>query len=210
MKYRNWFIFLFLMLLIIFNFREQSRNSSPPFKPPKKSVRLIAPPAPIKETESVAPRSPEQKITEKNRNTPEIKSPEQPKQNDDNPLLPPPLPNNHKKIVVYLDEQMAYCYEAGENEPIRQIKISSGRPGYETPIGHFLVTRKNLRSWSQRYQAPMPHSVWFVDLLYAIHASDSVPANPASHGCIRMPPDEAEWFFDWAEINMPVIINKSR
>lgn len=204
MKYRHWFIFLFLVSLLMFSFREQSHNSSPPLKPPGKTIQRPAPPAPDKNIKHAVPKF------EKNENTPEIKSPEQPKQNDDNPLLPPPLPNNHKKIIIYLDEQMAYCYEAGENEPIRQIKISSGRPGYETPIGHFLVTRKNLRSWSQRYQAPMPHSVWFVDLLYAIHASDSVPANPASHGCIRMPPDEAEWFFDWAEINMPVIINKSR
>jgi len=38
----------------------------------------------------------------------------------------------------------------------------------------------------------------------AIHGSKSVPAAPASHGCIRIPMSTAEWFPGQVHTGMPV------
>jgi lipoprotein-anchoring transpeptidase ErfK/SrfK len=43
----------------------------------------------------------------------------------------------------------------------------------------------------------------------AIHGSPSVPATPASHGCIRIPIFAAKEFFDMATLGMPVLIYDS-
>ena len=40
--------------------------------------------------------------------------------------------------------------------------------------------------------APMPYCMFFHGG-YALHGSNDVPNHNASHGCVRMPPDQAEW-----------------
>ncbi len=40
--------------------------------------------------------------------------------------------------------------------------------------------------------APMPYCMFFHGG-YALHGSNAVPAHNASHGCVRMPPQEAQW-----------------
>lgn len=47
---------------------------------------------------------------------------------------------------------------------------------------------------------------WYFRGGYAIHGSASVPAYPASHGCIRVPNWEANWLHDHLEIGMGVHI----
>ena len=65
--------------------------------------------------------------------------------------------------------------------------ISSGRPGYSTPVGLFNVLEKRRHHRSNKYNdAPMP---WMVRLTWdgvAFHAG-ALPGYPASHGCIRLP-----------------------
>jgi lipoprotein-anchoring transpeptidase ErfK/SrfK len=39
---------------------------------------------------------------------------------------------------------------------------------------------------------------------YAIHGALSVPAEPASHGCVRIPMTAAEWFPQHVAIGTPV------
>ena len=50
-------------------------------------------------------------------------------------------------------------------------KISSGRPGFETPTGTFSVQRLDANHFSDEYdQAPMPYSIFFNEGL-AIHGT---------------------------------------
>jgi hypothetical protein len=46
--------------------------------------------------------------------------------------------------------------------------------------------------------APMPHSIFFTDAGHAIHGSRATGrlGSPASHGCIRLAPQNARMLFD--------------
>src|SRR5689334_4657568 len=63
------------------------------------------------------------------------------------------------------------------------VQITSGRKGFETPLGKFPVLRKVKNEWSKPYNAPMPWSTYFTDSGIAFHeGSLTVP----SHGCIHL------------------------
>lgn len=47
---------------------------------------------------------------------------------------------------------------------------------------------------------------WYFTPYYAIHGSKSVPARPASHGCVRVPTWESNHLDDLLEIGLPVHI----
>jgi len=77
-------------------------------------------------------------------------------------------------------------------------KVSTGRRGYGTPSGtfhpHWMAAR-----WFSRvyYNAPMPHAIFFYGG-FAIHGSYEIGrlGTPASHGCIRLHPNDAAVLFD--------------
>ena len=75
------------------------------------------------------------------------------------------------------------------------------RKGYVTPTGSFKPTRMHEMWYSRKYDnAPMPHSVFFHGG-YAVHATDAVKrlGRPASHGCVRLHPDDAADFYALVE-----------
>ena len=77
-------------------------------------------------------------------------------------------------------------------------KVSTAGKGYVTPTGTFKPTRMHEMWYSKKYDnAPMPHSVFFHGG-YAVHATPHVKrlGRPASHGCIRLHPDNAQDFFE--------------
>ncbi len=77
-------------------------------------------------------------------------------------------------------------------------KISSGRRGYGTPTGTYYPYRMHKMWHSRKYNmAPMPHAVFFHGG-YAVHGTNSISrlGNPASHGCIRLHPENAKKFYD--------------
>lgn len=76
-------------------------------------------------------------------------------------------------------------------------KISTARKGYRTPTGQFKPYLLKTMHYSSKYNnAPMPHSIFFLGG-YAIHATDAVNklGSPASHGCIRLSPQNARWLY---------------
>jgi hypothetical protein len=79
-------------------------------------------------------------------------------------------------------------------------KISSGRAGYETPTGSFIVQRMDAEHLSDEYdQAPMPYAIFFSRGL-AIHGTyERGLGRPASHGCVRLSIDNARDLYDWVE-----------
>jgi hypothetical protein len=79
-------------------------------------------------------------------------------------------------------------------------KISSGRPGYETPTGRFIMQRMDADHFSDEYdQAPMPYAIFFSRGL-AIHGTTQPGlGRPASHGCVRLSVDHARDLYEWVE-----------
>ncbi len=95
-----------------------------------------------------------------------------------------------------------------------QWKVSTARKGYVTPTGSFKPTRMHEMWYSRKYDnAPMPHSVFFHGG-YAVHATNVIKrlGRPASHGCIRLHPDNASNFYELVEsigpANTSIIIVK--
>jgi lipoprotein-anchoring transpeptidase ErfK/SrfK len=77
--------------------------------------------------------------------------------------------------------------------PRYQWPVSTARRGYVTPVGVFRAQRLEKMWYSRKYDlSPMPHSIFFKGG-YAIHGTESVKrlGTPASHGCIRLHPDNA-------------------
>ena len=71
--------------------------------------------------------------------------------------------------------------------------ISSARAGYVTPRGTYGVQRLEVMHRSHKYHnSPMPHSIFFRGG-YAIHGTYEMASlgEPASHGCIRIAPENA-------------------
>ena len=93
------------------------------------------------------------------------------------------------------------------------VKISSGGPGHETPVGHSLrVYRKEKDHRSGEFRlangepAPMPWAVFFADGGIAFHAGD--PTRPSS-GCVRMTPADAQAWFEALQIGDQVQVVKA-
>ncbi len=75
--------------------------------------------------------------------------------------------------------------------------ISSGRSGYVTPRGSFKPYSLQRMHYSRKYNnSPMPYSIFFRGG-YAIHGTGAVSqlGRPASHGCIRLAPQNAAKLF---------------
>ena len=73
------------------------------------------------------------------------------------------------------------------------VPITTGRPGYETPVGRYQVTYKDIDHWSQAYDAPMPYSVFFTESGIAFHEGS---LSVQSHGCVHLGHTAAVKFFN--------------
>jgi hypothetical protein len=107
------------------------------------------------------------------------------------------------RISVDLASQWATLYRA--NVPLITTAISSGRKSHPTPPGEYVVTNK-YRTWkSTIYRASMPYFLRLSCGDFGFHAG-VLPGRPASHGCIRLPPDKAKEFFEQAPVGTLVRI----
>jgi len=104
------------------------------------------------------------------------------------------------KVVIRVDLGRQRITIVENNEPPIVWKISSGRPGYETPTGRFIMQRMDADHFSDEYdQAPMPYAI-FLSRGLAIHGSTQPGlGRPASHGCVRLSVDHARDLYEWVE-----------
>lgn len=93
-------------------------------------------------------------------------------------------------------------------------KVSTAGRGYVTPKGSYKPTRMHEMWYSKKYDnAPMPHSVFF-NGGYAVHATNHISrlGRPASHGCVRLHPDNAADFYELVQTfgpsNTSIVIAK--
>ena len=84
----------------------------------------------------------------------------------------------------------------------RAIHVSTGAGG-RTPEGHYRVYRRERMSWSVPFQTWMPFAQYFTGG-FAMHEYPSVPAYPASHGCVRLPAHEAERVWNFGRVGLRV------
>jgi hypothetical protein len=97
------------------------------------------------------------------------------------------IDKSRQKMTVALDGVTKYEWP-----------VSTGKAGYSTPSGTYTATSMNEIWYSKEWDnAPMPHSVFFRKDGYAIHGSLEVRnlGRPASHGCVRISPENAATFF---------------
>lgn len=105
--------------------------------------------------------------------------------------------------VVDISDQTMHVSVAGR--PTFLWKVSTAGDGYITPTGAFKPYRMHEMWYSKKYDnAPMPHSVFYSGG-YAIHATPHVQrlGRPASHGCVRLSPKNAEAFYQTVEVFGP-------
>jgi Uncharacterized protein conserved in bacteria len=93
-------------------------------------------------------------------------------------------------------------------------KVSTGGNGYHTPTGSYTAKWLSKNHRSRKYDnAPMPFAIFFKDG-YAVHATFDVKrlGRPASHGCVRLHPDNAAQLFAMTQraglANMKVVITQ--
>jgi lipoprotein-anchoring transpeptidase ErfK/SrfK len=86
----------------------------------------------------------------------------------------------------------------------RVIHSSAGKRGFETPAGSYRIVRKVLKDWSRPYRAWMPYASYFHGG-YALHEG-SVPAYPASHGCVRLTSWDAADAYRFATVGTAFIV----
>lgn len=138
-------------------------------------------------------------------------------------------------IRVSLGEQRAYFYKGGRLVGVS--RVSSGKAGFRTPRGRYRVLSKKARHRSTLYGnyldrnthrvvradvdtrkhrrppgtyyrgAGMNYFIHFNDGI-GFHASADVPGYPASHGCVRLPPEMARKFFRHAPVGTGVTVTQ--
>lgn len=102
------------------------------------------------------------------------------------------------RITIDLGAQRLTAVKGGQTV---SWKISSGRPGYDTPTGHYSVMRMEADHFSDEYdQAPMPYAIFFSPRGLAIHGTyEGGLGRARSHGCVRLGVGNARQLFQWVE-----------
>jgi lipoprotein-anchoring transpeptidase ErfK/SrfK len=103
------------------------------------------------------------------------------------PLLVARIDVSDQRMYVYVDERLVNVF-----------KVSTARRGYVTPTGRYRALWLSRFHRSRKYDwAPMPWSVFF-NGGYAVHGTTDIKrlGRPASHGCVRLHPENAKIFYD--------------
>ncbi|HZS07940.1 MAG TPA: L,D-transpeptidase [Blastocatellia bacterium] len=129
---------------------------------------------------------------------------------------PMPLESGFPHIEVDLGRQVLFVVDPpGATLRILPVSTGSGEWFTEggrtrraiTPMGRFTVTRK-VSGWRKSPLGLLYYPNYFHEGV-AIHGNPSVPPQPASHGCIRIPMYAAKEFSGIANIGMVVIVYNS-
>jgi ankyrin repeat protein len=98
------------------------------------------------------------------------------------------------KLRIEISLAMQSVALVRDGVPIYHARCSTGRSGYSTKRGEFVITNKERNHRSTIYHVEMPYFMRLSCLDFGMHAG-YVPNYPASHGCIRLPEDTARKFF---------------
>jgi lipoprotein-anchoring transpeptidase ErfK/SrfK len=100
-------------------------------------------------------------------------------------------------VLISVNKNTQQMSVSVDGVPRYEFAVSTGRAGYGTPNGTYRP-QWMAKSWFSKeyYNSPMPHSIFF-HRGYAIHGSYEINrlGGPASHGCIRLHPENAATLF---------------
>lgn len=106
-------------------------------------------------------------------------------------------------VLVTIDKSAQQMVVEVDGRPLYQWPVSTGKPnGYDTPNGKFKAFRMERDHYSKEWDdAPMPFSIFFTQKGHAIHGSFDTKrlGSPASHGCVRLLPANAQKLFALVE-----------
>ena len=121
------------------------------------------------------------------------------------------------RLEVDIDRQVLFVIRAGEIAAILPVSSGNGElywsknggPGgglvhATTPKGDFRLF-KHIDGWRKNYLGNL-YKPWYFTPYYAVHGSGSVPAHPASHGCIRVPTWESDHLDSMLKLGLPIHI----
>ena len=125
------------------------------------------------------------------------------------PMLPD---GGATRVEVDLKRQILQLYVNGELNRVLSVSTGNGKrycvdgacAKAVTPGGSFKVTRR-ISGWRTSRLGRLYNPLYFNGGI-AIHGAPSVPAYPASHGCVRIPMHSARWFPDAVPNGTPVYV----
>ncbi len=100
----------------------------------------------------------------------------------------------HANVMIIIDKSTQTMTVTVNGEDRYTWPVSTGRDSYDTPSGDFQPFRMEKDHYSREWDdAPMPNSIFFTKEDHAIHGSYEVRnlGRPASHGCVRLAPQNA-------------------
>lgn len=123
---------------------------------------------------------------------------------------PARIPADARWIHVDLAQQTLVAYEG--DRPVFATMVSTGRPGFDTPVGTFRVQSKHVSATMDDPDAgaesysieDVPWTMYF-EGSYAIHGAfwHDRFGHRRSHGCVNLAPADARWVFQWSEPSLP-------
>ncbi|NWF69738.1 MAG: L,D-transpeptidase family protein [Chloroflexi bacterium] len=124
----------------------------------------------------------------------------------DTASAPPAPTSSGRSLLVDISDQRIYAYENGAL--VRSHLVSTGLPQTPTVLGDYNIYVKFVADDMQGddYFLPQVPYVMYFYQGYGIHGTywHNSFGRPMSHGCVNLPVDEAEWFFNFASVGMLV------
>lgn len=110
---------------------------------------------------------------------------------------------NGPKVIIQVDLTAQSMHVQFVDGTTADWPISSGRPGLDTPDGHYKAQWIDPDHVSKQYQdAPMPYAVFFDLKGHAFHGSYQKKFGMAvSHGCVRLPVEDAKKLFEAVKVS---------
>jgi hypothetical protein len=108
-------------------------------------------------------------------------------------------PANPVSVLIGIDKSTQQVTVSVDGVEKYRWPVSTGKRGYSTPSGTYTALSMNEVWYSKEWDnAPMPHAIFFMKDGHAIHGSYEVRnlGKPASHGCVRISPQNATILFD--------------
>jgi lipoprotein-anchoring transpeptidase ErfK/SrfK len=108
------------------------------------------------------------------------------------------------RIVIDLRAQHLYVYRGGVE--IGRAFVLYGADNKPTPTGTFSILQKKVDYHSRTYDSPMPFMLRLTNDGVAIHASEVIDGESATHGCIGLPREFASLLFREAKLGDKVLV----
>ena len=136
-------------------------------------------------------------------------------------LVTQPIARNQKTLdgfeKMVLVNKGSYKTQAIQNGQVqKEVTVSTGKPGFETPNGTYSILRKkdisDMKGCGGGECWEVKNVKWqsyFTNEGHAIHGTwwyVNYGNQNASHGCVNMREADAEWFYNWLDIGTPVVV----